>query len=869
MGVKFCCKTNELDLSIENEKVNSKEKSFQNHGPSDGLNNEDFPETQSGLDDRTLNSVSVSRQISEYNKIQPELPSTPRSSKDNMIMSPILTAEPNYLDQSNSEILDNAELGFDLMELSTPKVSNEKIQIEIYVDFFELEYKWSCDFGLEFRPYIEIYDILKNLTLMDSTDKSHNSNIENHDDSSISVIKGKIYSFKSSKIFRLTENFRYSSITIKLRNRLNSNGKSKPGDIVIGQSRLGPSELNESETEGFIDVMLRGDTKIGQLKVKKSIVKNQVDSPLMLLRSNEAPNQAVHSLPPLRYSHSNISKDIITKFFLFGDEKNRSKYIKSTDILLNKPRTVDELVSFFRGCIENNNDNLIGILSVLNILDSCNFTSNTKTVNSTDKMESMVKFMSKLANENQETFKIFVNLESYSDYNAYIANLHLKLMNEFLVHMKSKDYDLASSIEIGEEQIINICIDTLKFVVKNILNPVNLKDLQFEYLRMIEDSILKCFTLLIESISIRGNNNNSLISNNYKGNVSISFKLNSEHDQIYDNSIQILNSRIILMKMLDIRIDDSEIVSAIVRLFRKSLVNVFNYYNSENTKLNNSAKFTSEMKKLLITQNNGIFITSIRAVINKYHHYPEVYSNCLIIVVNLTFDIDPNDLIPLLQKLSLRDFSACFENYRGLLSNSTKNINILYWTILLNVSRINTFKDMKSYSKSVNSKIINEIILLYALEKTKLNAFLSKKLFALEIHEALVQLCLNLSNQRSLLLQLYENGFLLDMIEFLIHYSNKDALSSIIHQKSKKLTHAAAVQLVINIVLHSLLMILEYLREDDAVGDRFQDVMLDKDIKSSNELISILKRLSSALKDLGGNCFRLDDEILNLRDIFE
>lgn len=109
-----------------------------------------------------------------------------------------------------------------------------------------------------------------------------------------------------------------------------------------------------------------------------------------------------------------------------------------------------------------------------------------------------------------------------------------------------------------------------------------------------------------------------------------------------------MSYRVCLMKMIDIYSTDSQLMSGLFRIFRKASQQITNDSTSflDRNKIDGRPKeITKKFKILLIEKYDGLFIYSLRLMLQKYQHYPELHVNILIIIYQITSSIEYKNLV--------------------------------------------------------------------------------------------------------------------------------------------------------------------------------------------------------------------------------
>ena len=100
-----------------------------------------------------------------------------------------------------------------------------------------------------------------------------------------------------------------------------------------------------------------------------------------------------------------------------------------------------------------------------------------------------------------------------------------------------------------------------------------------------------------------------------------------------------MSYKISLLKLIDVYTSDSEIMSGLFRVFRKA-TQLITYDSSillDKEQLEESPYLMSKKYKIsLIEKNKGFFISLLKFILQKYHHYPELHLNILILVFQIT-----------------------------------------------------------------------------------------------------------------------------------------------------------------------------------------------------------------------------------------
>jgi hypothetical protein len=180
------------------------------------------------------------------------------------------------------------------------------------------------------------------------------------------------------------------------------------------------------------------------------------------------------------------------------------------------------------------------------------------------------------------------------------------------------------------------------------------------------------------------------------------------------------------------------------------------------------------LKKIIIEQSDGIYFVTLKLILMKYQHYPEMHRNILIIIYQLTNFCDSQSLIWAAEKLNLLVFSNVFEIYRGRMKNFNKILNNLHLNILSNFSEIITETNYYQYEDLSN--LISKDIKAYYKNtpnfKRRFEDFQQRKYYEIEIHETITRIGANITRSENSCKNLMNSLFFEDIIQFLIVIAN-------------------------------------------------------------------------------------------------
>lgn len=109
-----------------------------------------------------------------------------------------------------------------------------------------------------------------------------------------------------------------------------------------------------------------------------------------------------------------------------------------------------------------------------------------------------------------------------------------------------------------------------------------------------------------------------------------------------------MSYRVCLLKLIDIYSVDSQLMSGLFRIFRKATQIITNDNTSQldRSKLDGRPKdITKKFKNLIIEKYDGLFVYSLKLMLQKYQHYPELHVNILITIYQITNSLDFKSLV--------------------------------------------------------------------------------------------------------------------------------------------------------------------------------------------------------------------------------
>jgi len=237
---------------------------------------------------------------------------------------------------------------------------------------------------------------------------------------------------------------------------------------------------------------------------------------------------------------------------------------------------------------------------------------------------------------------------------------------------------------------------------------------------------------------------------------------------------------------------------------------------------------------VLVSQNEGFFITTLRAAMGKFYHYPEIHNNILIILFQITNFLDSKNLVLTANKLNLDEFKDLFDPYRSRLRTFCRFLNNLHLNILGNISDISKNAAMEEY-EPIMKGVMFDLKAFYrktANSRKRLEDFKSRKLNEVEIHEVITRIGLNVTKYQKLVLSLLESYFYDDIIEYIIviaktNVNGKDFIINLAEKKKKSVEEIKRWTLAI--LENSQQILINVMNSDDEeIPDLFCNQIVNK-----------------------------------------
>jgi len=737
-----------------------------------------------------------------------------------------------------------------------PKDSVIMNNYHFYFENLEITYRLCDDFGLSFRPKIIIkispfddYEIP--ISSEDkSLDTSFNLKSERTLTSNLTLSTSEtqkkksspnnifpfthIFSLKSEDFVKCGEdlvnvNFNSLILTISVVNERNTDINNNY--LVIGEIRIPLYQITPKEIiEGRIPLRSKYTKNIGFLDTRIELITyNSGSVPMkldvdMFTQNVNQMNIIFSDYPIIPYEY--LPEDIRHTFL-----------IPNTDVIITKQEEETEIESQ----LERTNDlSYLSFEEVYDILVEA--VSGNKQIiiyniilylNSKLPIEDESPLNKNLTKDQEFIKNLFVQLESngYSVFKA-IPELILHNMNYNLVLIYfSFLYKLIvfiRKLELSHEftlkafsfdNIATLTIDCFHVAIK-LFTEINEETLNHKFFivgREITLWLLNCLNLLIAP--------NLPSSKQQTSNKEALMKI---YGVAYNNCIKIIaKPKNIVMCFIELK-DDCEITSLIVRILRKSIQMGMDYKNSLLVKNDRNKLVSNNIKISLITDEKyRFFLTLLETCVCYLKHYPEIYSNILIMLNQLTMDLTNKKLIyHLVKSLSLQNFRDSFDQYRGRLKYISKQINSQFYTFIYHISILledqSTNEDEYYLEEEEIEYLIEEIKCLFKMkinnnkiEKIpKLESFLNSK--SLDLHEILSNIFKNFSKNPFTIKSMCDNRcyFVYYFLDF-INEIKKESINSCLEKAKTKTAKDDLVFFYINSTLNIMMSLDNMLKWDE------------------------------------------------------
>jgi len=351
--------------------------------------------------------------------------------------------------------------------------------------------------------------------------------------------------------------------------------------------------------------------------------------------------------------------------------------------------------------------------------------------------------------------------------------------NEEILELKSFNFEI----------LVILIIDSFGYTTKK-MKELSKKKLQEEIILEMRDIVYWLLnilnTLIIPNISIKINN------------IPVLIRL---YNFAYSNCLKIvLKPKNIVTTYYDF-MNDSEIISLLVRIFRKAIQTALDYKHNLLIKTDNPKLVANNVKNILVLEKkNEYFLIFLKMTLNHIKHYPEVYSNIFIIINQFTMDYNNQRLIMCIAKhFSITLIRSTFDMYRGTLKNVSKQVNILFYKYISYISGL--IKSDIADDNELNlafeevQEIVEEIKTVFKMrinkETKKIDISKSLKEYLrlknLELHEIFTYIAVSLMRSKRACLELCSKKcyFIYHLMEFIMDIKKEKLIEDMDKAKIK------------------------------------------------------------------------------------
>lgn len=771
------------------------------------------------------------------------------------------------------------------------------IKLIFFLEKFEMTYKLYDDFGLTFDPVIlfkidenrekwfspksqqaiedqQVYQLSQNSQMTEHNisqndedvpkSKSQKNTITNIDE------EGKVYYFNESYEMNVAdeENWRQKTARIIVSN---SNKTDQHSNIVIGLNIIPIFYIVLPEVEGRIPILNKLNKEVGYIYIRIKMVKS--NDPVILDDSNSLPIN----------SNSLIFKDYFLVDFDFLDEALKRRFlIRRVDILQklkDNEKYIDDEKSkknqllfiaglkesinpevladaFFDGLFKNQHIILYGILKFLiskinqkniifidSFLDYCE--SKSKEQNLFNCSERIFQ------SENIALLKIYF----YFIYRIVDFYREIEIQTELCTN------------KIDFEMLCEMLLDGFGYLYTILVKFVSFEYEEMEQLKEILYWMLNCMLLLVTP---------NLAEHIIKLEV-----LNTLYSLAFNNSIKLLSKPKYLMQAFLVINKESEISALILKIFRKSIQILLDDKNNFVDNNNKPKIISISIRDLILNDEiSEQFLVFLQISLTSYTHYPEVFSNVLLILMYFCMDYKyPEVIRKILDNIQISLLCSGFDYYRGNLRKISKNINYFFYKIISHITELNkAFEEEEnsiSFSKNELREVCNEFCRLFKMKQLKdgsfhktktLNSFIKHNY--LELHEVICCCAANLTKNIDACLILCKEKcyFVTFIIEYFFELSKdsiKKCLEKFKNNKKEK------IPLYISIVDNTILMFNNLITKNNTIKSYFLNILNVRNYTRNKVVLHINNLLDVASTVLSSNNNKLKKTADNFINNYE
>ena len=271
------------------------------------------------------------------------------------------------------------------------------------------------------------------------------------------------------------------------------------------------------------------------------------------------------------------------------------------------------------------------------------------------------------------------------------------------------------------------------------------------------------------------------------------------NDIKYVNSLRFLTDLKFVIELF-FNIRDSDCTSLLIYLARKAFQSVLDLKNNYlNSKKNNTIAANSIRQFLIDQEKSGGFLMFIQMCLIQYFHYPELFSNLLIICISLVSEQNNNiQKRKVIDILKICTLCKSMHSYIGKYKNIGRHINKLFLEYLTHVTELSKAGMsgqgevcLKNIENNLIAEELNQLFKTNYNEKEKkfhhsdrLNIFLAKR--DKELMVLIISITTNITkNKDASVLVAVENSYLIPSLIEYVFCINKDLIKNEIHKTPK------------------------------------------------------------------------------------
>jgi len=406
---------------------------------------------------------------------------------------------------------------------------------------------------------------------------------------------------------------------------------------------------------------------------------------------------------------------------------------------------------------------------------------------------------------------------------------------------------LNKNISKNDSAIINRNTNIISNGKHNNFNT--LKNFTYEQIEEIKETVYWMFNCI-----------NLLVTPNLSDDITDLSIINVIYTITFKNSVKIITMPKYLIDIFLIFNEDSDICGSTAKIIRKCLQLILDDSNNYIQVKDRPKIISNSIRELIIhDEKYQKFLVFIEFCFMRYIHFPEIYSNVLLILICLSHDYCryPEIIRKILDYINMKSFCDQFIIYRGKINKFGKNINYFFYKFLLNLTTLN--KSFEESETLVNLKkdeleiFCNEIAILYKMKedsikkanytKSKILTFFLKNK-NIELHEIICSICGNITkNTDACILICKENNYLLqDLIDYFFKMTKDYLLVFLNKYKNKK---KEKIPLIISIIDNTLLTFDNLITRSKITKNYFLNILQLKS-HSKNTVINHISELIDA-----------------------